>query len=97
MYCSNKPHIEGFLRKKIIPGIKRIALFLFCVWYTVLKQSKCALGERVSGSRSLIDATISQFLGDIVEYNPSIFPSTVNSVLKLVTFFFAAFAQYHKA
>lgn len=37
----------------------------------------------------LIDATISQFLGDIVEYNLFIFSSTVDSVLKLVTSFAA--------
>lgn len=37
----------------------------------------------------LIDATISQFLGDIVEYNPFIFPSTVDSVTNFWTSFAA--------
>lgn len=43
----------------------------------------------------LIYTTLSQFLGDIVEYNHFIFPLSVSSILQLVTFL-AAVAQSDK-
>lgn len=52
----------------------------------------CTRGANIGVWLSLSDTTTSQFLGDIVECNPFIFP--VNSVLKLVTCF-AVVAQNH--
>lgn len=97
VYCSYQLNIEGFLRGKKIRGLRELP-FILCM---VRCPEAGSLNDCIVGKMGirvwffLIYTTLSQFLGDIAEYNHFIFPLSVSSILQLVTSL-AAVAQSDK-
>lgn len=98
VYCSYKPHIEGFLKKKIIHGIRELPYIYFV--YSTLSWSwqpkwLHAGGVGIRVWFFLIDAIISQFLGDIVQ---SLYlPLDCQLSLKIGDFFFLPLPKMTKS